>query len=667
MLSCVLLLVCFAALLTPASSFKLFDIFSSDSKGSPPPPPRHIHHPRPHPYVANPIADENAAHIFNAIHSSMRQWGSSLNHNGMSFFLGHIPAGIELFHGRGDNETVQGLEWLAFEPEHALNFAHSIERVPDDPGNGGPPGKPHDDDDDKDGERMDALLTAAEEHELSTKWIVHAEPDLFLSEPAQEKPQDHASFQPLVTHADQSQHTFKDDNDNDRRGPGRPRWRAKPGYLHTFRTAHPLRIIYIDGMSAGKSDKGTMDSQDFVLQVHDPTTNGPAKPNRPFNDDVRSDWVCNILAAKHWGGRIDGFVRMEHGFELILCDFQKSLETVQISMANAEDWQTSNNATGTWGDGYEIAFWKAITARYDGIGGQPRRVELDYEHGMVSGWEYANEAELLGTNQTEDGSDGEKKGEEERMPRLKNLSRAQREKMFDDLDKIVSHLPPPPPPHAHIKGHHHPPPLRPPPPHSPSNYFPEGSLHPHHHKPTDWQAITDLILTRYSDRLHRLTLSSAYPTPLAHDIEVSLLLRPFIDYSNRNLTHEHILCTHHFLPPLSSYPASLASNAITLISSQICSTLFSSLENSTSLDQKTLLIKHLTASLQWTSWKQCRPGCDYDQVCFTAIWPFGSLEDHLRPSCQNGAEIGNSEGKDRYWGRGPGGPPPGKENDTWKG
>ena len=41
----------------------------------------------------------------------------------MSFFLATIPAGTELYHGRGSNATVKGFEWLAFEPEHAMNFA----------------------------------------------------------------------------------------------------------------------------------------------------------------------------------------------------------------------------------------------------------------------------------------------------------------------------------------------------------------------------------------------------------------------------------------------------------------------------------------------------------------------------------------------------------------
>lgn len=41
----------------------------------------------------------NANHIFNAIHSPLRQCGSSLNHNGMSLFLTSVPHGAQLYRG----------------------------------------------------------------------------------------------------------------------------------------------------------------------------------------------------------------------------------------------------------------------------------------------------------------------------------------------------------------------------------------------------------------------------------------------------------------------------------------------------------------------------------------------------------------------------------------
>jgi hypothetical protein len=52
---------------------------------------------------------ENAHYIFNAIHGAMRQWGSSLKHNGMSFFPATIPNKTLFYHGRHDSRPITGM------------------------------------------------------------------------------------------------------------------------------------------------------------------------------------------------------------------------------------------------------------------------------------------------------------------------------------------------------------------------------------------------------------------------------------------------------------------------------------------------------------------------------------------------------------------------------
>lgn len=56
----------------------------------------------------------------------MRQWGSSINHKGMSFFLATVPQGVQLYHGTNRSSAITGMEWLAFEQEHAMQFANLI-------------------------------------------------------------------------------------------------------------------------------------------------------------------------------------------------------------------------------------------------------------------------------------------------------------------------------------------------------------------------------------------------------------------------------------------------------------------------------------------------------------------------------------------------------------
>ncbi|ESZ89598.1 hypothetical protein SBOR_10019 [Sclerotinia borealis F-4128] len=158
----------------------------------------------------------NAPAVFNAIHSSMRQWGSSLKHNGMSFFPATVPKGTLLYHGTHTPEPVKGMEWLAFEVEHAEMFARPRRgHVPGSrPGGGhghgpgkGPP--PH--------ARMDS--------------------------------------RPKSPHGG-NVHGDAEDKDED-----------SHGYLHTYRTSRSLtKLLYIDGMSAGKTSMGTLDSTDYVIR-----------------------------------------------------------------------------------------------------------------------------------------------------------------------------------------------------------------------------------------------------------------------------------------------------------------------------------------------------------------------------------------------------------------
>ncbi|KAH7355245.1 hypothetical protein BKA65DRAFT_475702 [Rhexocercosporidium sp. MPI-PUGE-AT-0058] len=41
---------------------------------------------------------------------------------------------------------------------------------------------------------------------------------------------------------------------------------ASYGYLHIYRTSRPItNLLYVDGMSAGKTSMGTLDTQDYVI------------------------------------------------------------------------------------------------------------------------------------------------------------------------------------------------------------------------------------------------------------------------------------------------------------------------------------------------------------------------------------------------------------------
>lgn len=275
-----------------------------------------------------PSEVHNANHILNALHSSMRQWGSAWNHNGMSFFLASVPAGTQFYHGTSSASPINGTEWLAFEPEHALGFAR-VRRPRGSPGKG-PHGPPP------------TKMTGLVEDTLQN--VLHD--------------------------------STADEED---------KW----GYLHTYSAAKDLRLLYIDGLSAGKTDMGTTDSQDRILlrdniasssnmdaMMPPPEySNGKDEVSQkrasgPPGEYERAVQGCAV-AKNDWNDRIDGFLRAEAGFEIILCDFARDLDLVRISAVHRED----EEQRGFGASGY---FYKSIASRFNNIGGN--RVTVNYNH-----------------------------------------------------------------------------------------------------------------------------------------------------------------------------------------------------------------------------------------------------------------------------------------------
>ena len=123
---------------------------------------------------------------------------------------------------------------------------------------------------------------------------------------------------------------------------------------------------------------------------------------------------------------------------------------------------------------------------------------------------------------------------------------------------------------------------------------------------------------------------------------------------------------HHLLHKCANYQqSSLAQKAITSVARDICTTLHAGmsrlpLPNCTpdiikSLSPETFearikKIEALMKRLAWTEWKKCSsPSCGLDEVCYTAIWPFGSQQDHDRPSCKNGTAMMEPSSMGYWW------------------
>jgi hypothetical protein len=337
---------------------------------------------------------------------------------------------------------------------------------------------------------------------------------------------------------------------------------GEAGFLHTYLAKKDLQLLYIDGMSAGKTDNGTLDSQDYIL-LNDTTK------HQGMWEFERAQGLCNI-SRDEWDGRVDGFLRMEAGFEIILCHFERDLEVKSIARANGDCKGCVEDMSSR-----SFNYLRAVADRYHGIGGE--RVKVNYEK-MVT--VYALDADLFGPG--------------ERGPRLKDVSQARLGTVRQLIDGMVLSDP-----------------------------------NPFTHQGINWQAVADIVVARYSSRLKYLSLPGVIDNEAVFNFALNALLSPFIDYDNRSLLNETSRCASHFIWP-NGLPSSLAAHAVTYVSHYICHKLVSTQYGDIAKDlaQKQEIVQELIQKLNWTTWKECGP-CGYDEICSIPIWLFGSEEDWL--------------------------------------
>lgn len=278
-------------------------------------------------------ARHNALALFNSVHSAMRQWGSSVHHNGMSFYLAHAPQGTSFYHVDFTSTRPSSFEWLAFEVEHAANFARSRE------------GRPQQSD--------------------------------HLPRPTAEAPRlvDQSHPRTIPSNAPL---------------PGNPPDRDTPvrGYFHTYRATRPLNLLYIDGQGVAKCPLGTMDSQDLVLLGWNHTADTPM--GHILAEFPRARAFCALAAdwALTEGVKIDGFIRMGAGFEIIYCDFSPTggLDLISVQASSFSSESHLDHSSGLFLQSPRKFEWlRAAAARFQGH--PTDRLDVDWSS-MVSAFAY---------------------------------------------------------------------------------------------------------------------------------------------------------------------------------------------------------------------------------------------------------------------------------------
>jgi hypothetical protein len=477
---------------------------------------------------------QNANHIFNAIHSSMRQWGSSLNHNGMSLFLATIPKDTLLYHGTDKTHVVTGMEWLSFERQHSTTLAH-LALVP-----GLPPAMPP-----------------------SVNYKNSEEETLHSGTPQLGK---NAIVQKIL-------------QSPNRRDEYPDFFWVLPGHLHTYKAKRDLHLVYIDGSSAANSPKGTLDTTDALLLAD--------RDLEIERDDIRARRLCEL--ASKWGSHIDGFIRMEAGFETIMCSFERSLDLVDMQRVGDIVMQAGADIVGPERTAFE--WLRAATMLYDGIGGSPRRVILNYDH-FITGFTYPFDP-FNGDPQTA-------------MPRLARANNTILENMRKDLNALVT---------------------------DPANFVPNSC---------NWQDVASMIVQKYANPIQYFITSPQFNSSRQLSIALHYFARVFIDTSSWNVGKDIDRCTFEFLPR-DHPPDSVAARAIYTVSNRICSTVLNaayalrlaldpSFEDTTPEEQLESL-RNLASYLAWPEWKKCK-GCAWGEICSIPMFPFGIAADHEKPRCR---------------------------------
>ncbi|KAJ4267230.1 hypothetical protein NW762_003332 [Fusarium torreyae] len=518
-------------------------------------------------------ARDRAHMVFNAIHSAGRQWGSALYHNGFGFFPATVPEGAIFYHGSRQNVTPSGPEWLAFDIEHAENFARSSRgrRRRRPPQTRPPPG------DKKPGK-------------------------------GKGPPEDQEFREELRRRSEHSEIDY-DPGDPDDNAPVNFR-----GYLHTYQANRELNILLIDGMSAGKTKMGTLDSQDILLRENN------------TKEDEMDEWhraldLCDI--ATKWG--FDGFSRIEIGVEIIKCDFNSGLDLVSMTRTELIDNMIGNVGLG-------IFQWiRAVGERYNGIAGD--RLRIDFSS-MVSGLFFPiNISSTIAER-----------------PDLMRLGAA----TLDELKDIK----------AYLKDVWQ----------QPRRFTVNWQgvadlIIDRYSKRLALMAYESLPSHYFVDEIEDATLIWVDAPSLPDDVSMT--------EQEKNRTADGIeQCRIHYLRPVLlakkrwSLEDELIYTSIDTVLATICQELFSvrsrllqasgsslndyritgdrkdNPELNKAVEDGRVAIQRLKDSLGWSIWKQPQP-CTPDEISVIAMWPFGTKEDHWHPGCRSIDVVQNPS--DSYW------------------
>ncbi|KAJ7850304.1 hypothetical protein B0H14DRAFT_3452039 [Mycena olivaceomarginata] len=405
----------------------------------------------------------------------------------------------------------------------------------------------------------------------------------------------------------------------------------------TLVTTRLLKVLYFDGNSAAQMGDGPLDAQDLLIF-------GKVDPTRAHDVRARINGLC--AWGKEFG--IDGYVRMQMNFEVMLCDFFDGVKLLSADYLTA--WLEGATAPALSGamqasfparqntypsfPALELRRFGAISAgswhkRYPG----ETRIQLDLTR-LISFYDTSLAPSLI----------TQREGKERWDHRLLGISAANTAAMNSRLRAVLA---------------------------SDINI---GSG-------IDWKTLFHVVVDRYSDRLETLayllnTTTSANLRQHTRTIQTQLrlILTPYLHYGARphsigdsNGTDDawalpvwHSCATTHTAhihrsPTLHSQLTDsehVLLDALDGTNNEICRVVvrmwtvgvhggldafISATENHSTSTLVRILgewrtdAHALMAWLDWSVWFKCRPMCSPEEMCYLPTWPyFGVLDPDRR-------------------------------------
>ncbi|KAH8817621.1 hypothetical protein DL96DRAFT_1622935 [Flagelloscypha sp. PMI_526] len=403
----------------------------------------------------------------------------------------------------------------------------------------------------------------------------------------------------------------------------------------TLVTHRELNVLYFDGSSAAKMPYGTMDTQDIVGW-------GNVYPERSFRERERIEALCD------WGKPlgIDGFVRMEMDFEIMLCDFTPTGGVDVLSFLNLHR-ESGGPRLHTWGDSDAYGVLHSppppdppqhcpppasssldVTHEFQSLTADPITTQRIDSVTLAGHWHnhYPGETRVkLDLTRLVSFYDTDlapslvkvRYGVERWFHRLENITEP-------DVRAAMSRL-------ENASG---------------PNRDPGSGV--------DWQTLFHVIVDRFANRLEYLeytlfNLTEANTTTILNQAQeqVRRMLLPYMLESVQRPENSEdgswampifkLCATSHTKFITSSTLSSklttsehLLLNSINGVNKEICRTvtkMWTQFTPSTDLagpvlEQWRAETKRLMRWLDWSVWVKCHPACSFDEVCYLPTWPF---------------------------------------------